>query len=93
MQESIFIPKLRNEIKTLKDDIGTLKDKIKTLENVSDKNHINILEKIKYNDDLYFMVKNQIKSNVYRFNIIFFTTILIILFFYLKVCYDILLYG
>jgi hypothetical protein len=51
-------------------------------------NHKNLIEKIKYNDDLYYAIKNQIKDNIYRFNCIFYGSIiftsLIIIFHHLK---------
>jgi hypothetical protein len=49
-------------------------------------NHKNILDKIKYNDDLYYQLKNQIKNNVKRFNIIFYSSIciIIIIFYFLR---------
>lgn len=46
-------------------------------DNIVNKNHMNILEKIKYNDDLYYQVKQQIKYNVYIFNLFLISIIII----------------
>ncbi len=64
----------------LRDDIETLKYKVSNIEKCITQNHINILQKIKYNDDLMYnsirQIK-QIKENMYRFIIVFLLSLFI----------------
>jgi hypothetical protein len=71
----------RTEIDDINKKLNYINEELKLHDRIMTNNHMNVIEKIKENDDLYYQVKNQIKDNVKRFNIIFYTSIICFLYF------------
>jgi hypothetical protein len=69
--------KLIINCRNLRDDIENLKYKVSNIEKCMTQNHINILQKIKYNDDLIYSNVKQIKEIMYIFIIVFLSSLFI----------------